>query len=209
MSRSPGSSVRTAFSPSGPTAWAKTRPTGFSAVPPPGPATPVTATPTSAPSRSRTPVRHRRCDLGRHRAVLFDHARRDAEARLLHLVGVRDDRADEDVARAGNGGQPRSDHASGARLRGRELQAARAAEVEDDLRDRALVLAEEVRGELRHGATRRRARRAAPRPDRRRGRRGSRTRGRRSSPPLRRPHRPPSASASATADSGVPKKRST
>ena len=63
--------------------------------------------------------------------------------------GVRDDRADEDVARAGNGGQPRSHHSSGARLRGRELQVSRAAEVEDDLRHRPLVLSEEVRGELR------------------------------------------------------------
>ena len=55
ISRSPGSSVRTVFSPSGPTAWTNDEPDGLVRRAPPGPATPVTATPTSAPSRSRTP----------------------------------------------------------------------------------------------------------------------------------------------------------
>src|SRR5436305_306621 len=41
--------------PSGPSAWTYTSPTGFSSVPPPGPAIPVTAPATSAPSPARAP----------------------------------------------------------------------------------------------------------------------------------------------------------
>src|SRR5438105_8734116 len=53
--RSPGKLDSRPTPPSGPSAWRYTSPTGFSAVPPPGPAMPVTATATSAPSRSRAP----------------------------------------------------------------------------------------------------------------------------------------------------------
>ena len=41
--------------PSGPATEKQTRPTGFVAVPPPGPAMPVIPTPTSAPTRARAP----------------------------------------------------------------------------------------------------------------------------------------------------------
>src|SRR5690349_18865607 len=54
--RSPGRSRRRANDPSGPSACKNTRPTGLSGVPPPGPATPVTETATSAPSRALAPA---------------------------------------------------------------------------------------------------------------------------------------------------------
>src|SRR3954452_14697770 len=54
--RSPGRSSMRASDPSGPAACRWTSPTGFSGVPPSGPATPVTATATSAPSRARAPA---------------------------------------------------------------------------------------------------------------------------------------------------------
>src|SRR6266851_4591042 len=53
--RSPGKTKSALREPAGPSACKKTRPTGFSALPPPGPAMPVTATATSTPSRSRAP----------------------------------------------------------------------------------------------------------------------------------------------------------
>ncbi len=56
MSRSPGSSVRTDFVPSGPTACANTSPDRLLRRAASGPATPVTATATSAPRRTRAPV---------------------------------------------------------------------------------------------------------------------------------------------------------
>ena len=84
-----------AFSAFGAETWKWTSPTGFSAVPPPGPATPVTAIPTSAPSRAAHAGRHRarRPRPTRRRAgeQLLGHA----ELRDLHLVRVRDDAADE------------------------------------------------------------------------------------------------------------------
>ena len=80
ISRSPGSSVRTVFSPSGPTACTKTSPTGFSSEPPPGPATPVTATADVGTEPLADAVRHRRGRLRRDRSVLGEDRRVDAEA---------------------------------------------------------------------------------------------------------------------------------
>src|SRR6185503_17184058 len=56
VSRSAGSENSPPRSASGVDTWKYTSPTGFSSVPPSGPATPVTATPTSTASRSLTPV---------------------------------------------------------------------------------------------------------------------------------------------------------
>src|SRR3954447_6480522 len=53
--REPGSTTERGCRPSGPTAHRCTVPTGFSGVPPPGPAIPVTPIPTSAPKRDRAP----------------------------------------------------------------------------------------------------------------------------------------------------------
>ena len=104
--------------------------------------------------------------------------------------------------------EPAGDEPSGARLRGRKRQAARAREVEHDLGDRALVLAEEVPTEIV-------ARARSPAPRARSSAPGSTTRSTwisnsraqivTSTPS---PSPPASASACATADSGVPKKRS-
>ena len=68
-------------------------PTGFSSVPPPGPAMPVMPTPTSAPSARDRAVGQRRGDLGRHRAVALDQRRVDAGELDLRLVGVDDEAA--------------------------------------------------------------------------------------------------------------------
>src|SRR5882724_489237 len=54
--RSPGRTKSALREPSGPWACRKTRPTGFSTLPPSGPAMPVTATATSTRRRSRAPV---------------------------------------------------------------------------------------------------------------------------------------------------------
>src|SRR5207342_96912 len=55
VSRSAGSENSPASLPPRVATWKWTRPTGLSSVPPPGPATPVTAIPTSTPSRDRIP----------------------------------------------------------------------------------------------------------------------------------------------------------
>src|SRR6184192_325351 len=61
----------------------------------------------------------------------------------LHLVGVRNDAADKRRTRAGHTGEPRRDHPSGARLGGREAQAARARELENELLDPSFVAGEQ------------------------------------------------------------------
>ena len=71
-----------------------------------------------------------------------------AELLLLHLVGVGDHAAQEDVARPGHIGQPRADQPPRARLRRGQGPAPLPTEVEDDLLDRPFVVAgEEVSGE--------------------------------------------------------------
>ena len=93
-----------------------TRPTGFSAVPPSGPAMPVTASASSArcavaaprrpsprPSASRHRAMRRRCSAGGH-----------AEHLDLGLVGIGDEAAVEHRGGPGNVGQRRGDHAARA-----------------------------------------------------------------------------------------------
>ena len=106
----------------------------------PGPATPVTETATSAPSRSRAPLRHRLGDLGRDGAVLLDQLGRHAELALLTSFEYATTPPSDHVALARHGGQPGGDQPAGARLRGRERQAALAAAVEHELLDRPAVL---------------------------------------------------------------------
>src|SRR4029077_1500996 len=55
-SRSPGKTKSAPCDRAGVCAWRYTSPTGFSALPPPGPAIPVTETETSAPSRALAPA---------------------------------------------------------------------------------------------------------------------------------------------------------
>ena len=57
--------------------------------------------------------------------------------------GIRNDAADKRRTRAGHTGEPRPDHPSGARLGGREAQAARARELENELLDSSLVAGEQ------------------------------------------------------------------
>ena len=81
--------------------------------------------PTSAPVRRTRARRHRPGALGRDRAVLGEQLLGHAEQRLLDLVGVGDDAAEQDV-RASRGCRPaaRADEAGGARLCDRDLQPA-------------------------------------------------------------------------------------
>ena len=175
----------------------------------PGPATPVTAIPTSAPSRSRTP-RAIAAAASAETAPCSRGAARERRARSAFTVV----RVGDDAARRRRRSRPGSSvrraatrppvHDSAVR----ERQPALAAEREHDLLDRPLVLAEQVALERLAQRGCERVRALPRRRARRRGRRGSRSRGRRSSPPRRRRRRPPRASARATADSLAPKKRS-
>ena len=79
----------------------KTSPTGFSGVPPSGPATPVTATATSALQGLARAGRHRGRGLGRDRAVLRQDLSGHTQETPLRLVRVGDHAADEHVAGAG------------------------------------------------------------------------------------------------------------
>ena len=136
------------------------------------------------------------------------------ELRLLHLVRVRDDAAEEDVARAR---APRS--AAPRRARRCTTRRSRASsprarhEVEHELLDRRARRART--GTRSSGSAERlleRRRRAPRRPARRAGRRGSRSRARRSSPPRRprrrrrprAPSRPPTRSRRRTAARAAP-----
>ena len=141
--------------------------------------------------------RHRRGHLGRDCAVLGRTvASATPSSRVFTSFAYATTAPAEDVARPRNVGQAGRDQPAGARLGRREPQPARAAELEHDLRDRPLVLAEQVALERRAQGGARARRRAPPRPAPRRGRRGSRSHARRSSPrPRRRLRRPRRAHA--------------
>ena len=70
-------------SPAGPAACRKTRPTGLASVPPPGPATPVTATADIRAELRTGPLGHRRGNLFGHGAVLGQHGLRARRAAPL------------------------------------------------------------------------------------------------------------------------------
>ena len=93
-----------------------TVPTGFSSVPPPGPATPVIAIPTRAPVAARTPVAIARTTG----SLTAPCSRRSSfgtpSSSMLHVVRVRDHATQHDVARAGNRGEARAEQAAGAAL---------------------------------------------------------------------------------------------
>ena len=71
----------------------QTRPTGLSALPPEGPATPVTATAMAARDRSKGAVRHRGGNLFADRPMGLDQWHRHADHLVLGLVGVGDEAA--------------------------------------------------------------------------------------------------------------------
>src|SRR4051812_1932949 len=77
---------RARLAPSAVRAKKHTYPTGFSLVPPAGPADPRNGTAAAAPEGSSAPPRHRLRDLGRHGAVLFDQLRVDPEQVHLRFV---------------------------------------------------------------------------------------------------------------------------
>ena len=100
-----------------------TSPTGFAAVPPSGPAMPVTLTATSARERLERPLGHRPRRLLADRAVPRERRGRNAEQLLLGRVGIDDEAALDHVGRARNLRQQPGDQPAGARFRRRDHQA--------------------------------------------------------------------------------------
>ena len=150
--------------PVGPEACRKTSPTGFSAVPPPGPATPVTATAMSAPSRARAPLAIAAAVSAETAPCVASTSSRHAELLRLDVVRVRDDRRRGRRRSRPAVGEPRGDEAARARLRGREREAlARAAARARARRSSARRARRDSARRPRRGAPRAR-RRAAPRP---------------------------------------------
>ena len=175
--------------PPGASTWKWTRPTGFSCVPPPGPATPVTAMPTSTPSRRADSCGHRLRHLGGHGAVGGDELLGHAELGRLDVVRIGHDAACEDVARARR--CPRGARPRARPCRTRRSRAGTRARGTARARSPRPTARPPRRGTRSSGAAQRRrpaSPRAPRRPARRRGRRGSRSRARRSSP-RRRPRR--------------------
>ena len=129
---------------------------------------------------ARVLLRHRLGRLGGDRPVLLDQHGRYAQLLDLHLVRVRDDpprktSLEPGIAVSRSATSPPVHDSAVA-----SVQPARPALGQNDLRDRPLVLGEQVLGDSRAPST---PESSSPRP--RRGRRGSRSRGRRRSPPPR------------------------
>ena len=108
-----------------------TVPTGFSGVPPVGPATPVMPRPHSAPSRP-APVAIASATGSAHGAVGGQQLGRHAQQCLLEVVGVGDHATQEDVAGAGDGDELARHQTPGARLGHRQAQASLPHEGEHD-----------------------------------------------------------------------------
>ena len=106
----------------------QTVPTGFSSVPPPGPAIPVIPIPISAPNRGRRPGGQRLGDLGRHRAEALDQIRIDpGQRRPWPRWSRRPPRPRSTSEEPGALGQPRRHQAARARLGDRDRPPGRAA----------------------------------------------------------------------------------
>ena len=122
--RPPDQTYRSRRAPPGAARAMKVRPTGLSGVPPAGPAMPVTATARSAPSARPGAERHGPGRLRRDRPVPGEGRLRHAEQGRLGLVAVAHDAAQEVGTGPGDLGQDVADQAAGARLGGRQGQAA-------------------------------------------------------------------------------------
>src|SRR5678816_4524021 len=106
--RSPQSWWRLLRTPSAVAIAKHTSPTGFSGVPPSGPAMPVVATATSTPRAFLAPA-------AIYRAVARERVGRHAEEASLDVVRVRLDAAAEVPGAAGHVGDAVSDEPAGAR----------------------------------------------------------------------------------------------
>ena len=120
------SSLRCSW-PFGPATATCTVPTGFSGVPPVGPAMPVMPTPQVAPKRSRMPRGHRDGHRLGDFAVLANERRIDAGERGLRRAGVADAAAEEVGGAAGDVGDAGAEEAAGAGFGDGQGLAARAA----------------------------------------------------------------------------------
>ncbi len=118
--RLPGSrSVRVSVRPSASITVKQTVPTGFSVVPPPGPAIPVIATAVSAPKRCSAPAAIASATGSDTAPCCLDQCRVDAEQLRFRLVGVGHHAARHIVRRTGPVGQPRRQQPCGAGFRRR------------------------------------------------------------------------------------------
>ena len=143
--REPGKFTWRSITPLGPATHKCTRPTGFSALPPPGPAIPVMPTPMSAPQPGPGPLGQRAGDLGADRADPLDQLGRHTGQIMFGLVGIDHQSAQHVGRRAGQIGQPAGEQAGRARLGGRDGQFPGEQRVGDDLVDRAPVEREDRR----------------------------------------------------------------
>ena len=95
-----------------------TRPTGFSGVPPPGPAIPVTADSERRAGALANSVRERERHFGADRAFGFDQFRGHAHHAGFQFVAVADHAAEEIGRAAGNICEPLGDHPARAAFGG-------------------------------------------------------------------------------------------
>ena len=146
-SRSSGKSSSCATLPCGDAKPTKTSPTGFSALPPSGPAMPVVETREIGAEPHARALGHRARHRLRHGSVSLQQIRRHAEQRLLRLVRVGDDSALVVARRAGHGGEHRADEPAGAGLGDRDAEPARREQRTHDLLHRLLARAVDERAE--------------------------------------------------------------
>ena len=116
-----------------------TVPTGFSGVPPPGPAMPVTLTAKSAPEASRAPWAISRAVSPETAPMLGKRLLHDAEVAPLGLVGVGDEAFPKDFGRVRHGGEALGDEAAGAGLGGRERLAEQGKQMDQGIFQRLVV----------------------------------------------------------------------
>ena len=116
-SRSPGNWKRRSRGPRSSAMPMCTRPTGFSGVPPPGPAIPVTPTPSVAPVRLADSVGERQRHFGAYRAFGFDQLCGNIDQRGFQLVAVADHAAEKIDGASGNVGEPFGEQAARAAFR--------------------------------------------------------------------------------------------
>ena len=128
IARSPGScTVRSSRPPPASATLRQTIPTGFSGVPPPGPATPVMPTPTAAPKRAAAPSASAAATSGETAPWRSISSAGTSGERDLRGVGVGDDAAEHVGARSRAVGQAAGHQPAGARLGDRDRAPARAA----------------------------------------------------------------------------------
>ncbi len=124
-----------------------TVPTGFSFVPPPGPAIAGGRERKRRAGRGARAGRHGGGDLRTDGAVLGDEPRIDPERRLLRLIGIGHKAREKHRGRARHIRDPVRHEAAGTRLRHRERRAARGERFHDDALERGRIGRDDMRRE--------------------------------------------------------------